>query len=102
MVNIYCSTLVHDAATLRFLVERIGVDHVVLGGDHTFQMRSEAPVEWTGSPHHMKGQLSEVRSRASCDWDELRRLLVGGRSAFFISFPIHFVTRHATLRDTGR
>jgi aminocarboxymuconate-semialdehyde decarboxylase len=45
LANIYCDTLVHNATALRFLIERVGVDHVVLGSDHPFDMGSEAPVE---------------------------------------------------------
>ena len=42
--NIVCDSLVHDAASLRFLVERIGWDHVVLGCDYPFGMGANVPV----------------------------------------------------------
>jgi aminocarboxymuconate-semialdehyde decarboxylase len=43
--NIFCDTLTHDARALRFLIDRIGVDHVVLGTDHPFDMGSDTPVD---------------------------------------------------------
>jgi aminocarboxymuconate-semialdehyde decarboxylase len=42
--NIFCDALVHNNGALRFLIERIGADHVVLGSDHPFDMGSDAPV----------------------------------------------------------
>jgi aminocarboxymuconate-semialdehyde decarboxylase len=42
--DIYCDSLTHDAATLRFLVERVGADHVMLGSDHPFDMGEPDPV----------------------------------------------------------
>ncbi len=41
---IYCDSLTHDAAALRYLVERVGGDHVVLGSDHPFDMGEPDPV----------------------------------------------------------
>lgn len=43
--GIYCDSLTHDTATLRFLVERLGDDHVVIGTDYPFDMGDESPVE---------------------------------------------------------
>jgi aminocarboxymuconate-semialdehyde decarboxylase len=43
--NIFCDSLVHDGRALRFLIDRIGADHVVLGSDHPFDMGCDAPVE---------------------------------------------------------
>jgi aminocarboxymuconate-semialdehyde decarboxylase len=37
--------LVHNDRALRFLIERIGADHVVLGSDHPFDMGSDTPVD---------------------------------------------------------
>lgn len=42
--QLWCDSLVHDAASLRFLVERLGDDHVVLGTDHPFDMGDPAAV----------------------------------------------------------
>jgi aminocarboxymuconate-semialdehyde decarboxylase len=43
--GIYCDTLTHNTAALRFLIERLGDDHVVLGTDYPFDMGDEAPLE---------------------------------------------------------
>jgi aminocarboxymuconate-semialdehyde decarboxylase len=43
--NIYCDSLTHDRQALRFLLDRLGSDHVVLGSDHPFAMECTMPVE---------------------------------------------------------
>lgn len=43
--NMYCDSLVHDPTALRFLIERWGADHVVVGSDYPFGMGSEKPVD---------------------------------------------------------
>jgi aminocarboxymuconate-semialdehyde decarboxylase len=43
--GIYCDTLTHNTTALRFLVERMGDDHVVIGTDYPFDMGDETPVE---------------------------------------------------------
>ena len=43
--SIYCDSLTHNDQSLRFLVDRVGSDHVVLGTDYPFSMRNDAPVE---------------------------------------------------------
>jgi aminocarboxymuconate-semialdehyde decarboxylase len=43
--NIYCDTLVHDLRSLRFLVDRFGPDHVVLGCDYPFGMGTTGAVQ---------------------------------------------------------
>jgi aminocarboxymuconate-semialdehyde decarboxylase len=43
--NIYCDSLTHDQQSLRFLIERMGSDNVVLGTDYPFTMRSDTPVD---------------------------------------------------------
>ena len=42
--QLYFDTITHDAAALRYLVERVGLDHVVLGTDLPFDMAPAAPV----------------------------------------------------------
>ncbi len=42
--QIWCDSLVHSPMALRFLVERVGEDHVVLGTDHPFDMGDDAPL----------------------------------------------------------
>jgi aminocarboxymuconate-semialdehyde decarboxylase len=43
--GLYCDTLTHNTMALRFLVERMGDDHVVIGTDYPFDMGDETPVE---------------------------------------------------------
>jgi aminocarboxymuconate-semialdehyde decarboxylase len=43
--NVFCDSLVHNDGALRFLIDRIGADHVVLGSDHPFDMGSTAPID---------------------------------------------------------
>ncbi len=45
LAGIYCDTLTHNTAALRFLVERLGDDHVVIGTDYPFDMGDESPIE---------------------------------------------------------
>ncbi len=42
--KMYFDTLTHDPLSLRFLVDRVGADHVVLGSDYPFDMASADPV----------------------------------------------------------
>jgi aminocarboxymuconate-semialdehyde decarboxylase len=43
--SIYCDSLTHNDLALRFLLDRMGDDHVVIGSDHPFGMRYQAPVD---------------------------------------------------------
>lgn len=43
--RLYFDTITHDAGALRYLVERVGVDHVVLGTDLPFDMALAQPVQ---------------------------------------------------------
>ena len=43
--GIYCDSLTHNTLALRFLVDRLGADHVVIGTDYPFDMGDETPVE---------------------------------------------------------
>jgi aminocarboxymuconate-semialdehyde decarboxylase len=43
--NIYCDTLTHNGLALRFVLDRLGDDHVVIGTDYPFDMGATAPVE---------------------------------------------------------
>lgn len=42
--QLYFDTITHDAAALRYLVERVGVDHVVLGTDLPYDMGLHQPL----------------------------------------------------------
>jgi aminocarboxymuconate-semialdehyde decarboxylase len=43
--NIYFDSITHDTRSLRFLIDRVGADHVVLGTDHPFDMGTDTPVD---------------------------------------------------------
>jgi aminocarboxymuconate-semialdehyde decarboxylase len=43
--NVYADSLIHDARSLRFLIDRLGADHVVIGSDYPFDMGCERPVD---------------------------------------------------------
>jgi aminocarboxymuconate-semialdehyde decarboxylase len=38
-------SLTHNGQALRFLIDRIGADHVVLGSDHPFDMGCDTPID---------------------------------------------------------
>jgi aminocarboxymuconate-semialdehyde decarboxylase len=42
--RVFADTITHDAAALRFLVERVGADNVVMGTDLPFDMATPEPV----------------------------------------------------------
>ncbi len=42
--NIYCDTLTHNGLALRYLLDRVGEDHVVIGSDYPFDMGYDHPV----------------------------------------------------------
>jgi aminocarboxymuconate-semialdehyde decarboxylase len=44
LTDIYCDSLTHDPAALRYLVERVGASQVLLGSDHPFDMGEADPV----------------------------------------------------------
>ncbi len=43
--QLYFDTITHDPAALRYLVERVGVDRVVLGTDMPFDMSEDRPMD---------------------------------------------------------
>jgi aminocarboxymuconate-semialdehyde decarboxylase len=43
--SIYCDSLIHSDVSLRFLLDRMGDGHVVVGSDYPFHMGNPAPVE---------------------------------------------------------
>lgn len=44
LVDVYADSLTHDPAAVRYLVERLGADQVLLGSDHPFDMGEADPV----------------------------------------------------------
>ena len=45
LANLYCDSLTHNALSLRFLLDRLGDGHVVIGSDYPFNMGDERPVD---------------------------------------------------------
>jgi aminocarboxymuconate-semialdehyde decarboxylase len=43
--QLYFDSITHDTASLRFLVERVGVEHVLLGTDMPFDMAEDRPMD---------------------------------------------------------
>jgi aminocarboxymuconate-semialdehyde decarboxylase len=43
--RIYVDSLVFDAASLRFVIDKQGADHVILGSDYPFGLGDDDPVE---------------------------------------------------------
>ena len=60
LANLHCDSLVHDAVALRFLIERMGAEHVVLGTDHPFDMGSDTPVQAVEALGLSKGAQAAV------------------------------------------
>lgn len=44
LAGIYVDTVVHNPGALRFLVDTMGADHVILGTDYPFEMGDEDPI----------------------------------------------------------
>lgn len=42
--RLYVDTVVHDAGVLRFLIDSLGADHILLGTDYPFEMGEDDPV----------------------------------------------------------
>jgi len=45
LANLYCDSLTHNALSLRFLLDRMGRGHVVIGSDYPFNMGDERPAD---------------------------------------------------------
>jgi aminocarboxymuconate-semialdehyde decarboxylase len=56
----YCDALTHDATALRFLIERVGADRVVLGTDAPYDMGEEHPLAMLDA---LPGLSAEQRER---------------------------------------
>ena len=59
----YFDTVTHDSRVLRDLVEFVGVDHVLLGTDHPFDMGDPDPVatvRHAGLDPHALGATAEA------------------------------------------
>jgi aminocarboxymuconate-semialdehyde decarboxylase len=66
--QLWFDTVLHSSASLRFLVDAVGIGQVVLGSDYPFRMGDPDPV-------------ATVRSVAGLDGDALARVLAGNLAA---------------------
>jgi aminocarboxymuconate-semialdehyde decarboxylase len=58
--RIFVDSLVHDALTLRFLVERMGADRIALGSDYPFPLGEARPgalIDSAGFPEEIRARL---------------------------------------------
>lgn len=67
--NLYYDTVLHDDLALRYLISRVGTNHVALGSDFPFPLRDEDPVGTV-----KRQQLSEAEQRVVC-WETGAALL---------------------------
>jgi aminocarboxymuconate-semialdehyde decarboxylase len=70
--NVYCDSLTHNEQSLRFLINRLGAEHVVLGTDYPFTMRCDTPVDKVKDLH-----LAATEERA----------ILGGTLARLLKLP---------------
>lgn len=68
LADIWCDSLTHDPAGLRYLVERVGAGQVLLGSDHPFDMGEPDPVARSRprSPTRRPGPRSWARPPPDC------------------------------------
>ncbi len=57
---LYVDTITHDYSALRYVIETMGADHVVLGSDFPFDMGYKSPVEWI---EHAPGLTNDEREQ---------------------------------------
>lgn len=63
--SIYCDSLTHDPAALRFLVERVGAGHVLLGSDHPFDMGEPDPAGKVREALEDEGAVGAILGRTA-------------------------------------
>lgn len=56
----YYDCLTHDEAALRFLIDTVGIDRVLMGSDWPFDMAVDSPVEWLNG----MGSLTQLEKEA--------------------------------------
>ncbi|HKZ20197.1 MAG TPA: amidohydrolase family protein [Acidimicrobiia bacterium] len=67
--SIYWDSLTHSAATLSFLVELVGAEHVVVGTDAPFDMEDATPLaSLAAAPRLSEGQISQIQSVTPLRW----------------------------------
>ena len=57
---LYTDTVVHDPRVLRFVVEMIGADRVMLGSDMPFPIGEEEPVKFVASAGLKADQVASI------------------------------------------
>jgi aminocarboxymuconate-semialdehyde decarboxylase len=62
--NLYYDTVLHDDAALRYLIGRVGADHVALGSDYPFPLRDTDPAAAVNGIEGLRGE----EARAVC-WE---------------------------------
>jgi aminocarboxymuconate-semialdehyde decarboxylase len=70
MSKLYYDTVVGDEATLRFLIDRVGVDRVVMGSDWPFVPWHPSPVKWL-----QDRETLSVAEKEKILWKNLAELL---------------------------
>jgi len=60
---LYTDTCVHDARVLRFVVEMLGADRVMLGSDMPFPIGEEEPVKFVGSAGLKPEQVKSINGQ---------------------------------------
>lgn len=67
--SIYWDSLTHSPATLSFLVELVGAEHVVVGTDAPFDMEDATPLaSLAAAPRLSEDQVSEIQSVTPLRW----------------------------------
>lgn len=66
----YYDCLTHSEEVLRFIIDRVGVDRVVLGSDWPFDMGFDSPVEWVNNLDSLTTEEKEMVL-----WKNLERLI---------------------------
>ena len=56
----YYDCLTHSEEVLRFIIDRVGVDRVVLGSDWPFDMGFDSPVEWVNNLDSLTAEEKEM------------------------------------------
>lgn len=72
--KLYYDTVLHSPGSLRFLIDFVGADHVVLGSDYPFEMGEPAPLETIDG---VDGLTPEQRQQIV--EDNVKRLIEGVR-----------------------
>src|SRR5262245_32273974 len=82
--RLYFDTITHDARALRYLVERVGLDNVVLGAPtcpSTWRWTSRWPPWPMRSPRRRSGRWRSPTPGGSSGWADLVSCLAGSAGA---------------------